>query len=97
MWTPKGPAKSVHISEPSTVVDTLCCGHIIISQAMPKHDYIGKINGPGKKCPLKRSVRIGGVSTRGNSTVLSSVSPLKTKLPIYSIDWLLPPQQEASN
>ncbi len=35
MWTPKGRAKSVHISEPSTVVDTLCCGHIIISQAMP--------------------------------------------------------------
>ena len=34
MWTPKGRAKSVHISEPSTVVDTLCCGHIIVSQAM---------------------------------------------------------------
>ncbi len=57
MWTPKGRAKSVHISEPSTVVDTLCCGHI------------GKINGPGKKCPLRRSVHIGGVSTRGNCTV----------------------------
>ncbi len=28
MWTPKGRVKSVHISEPSTVVDTLCCGHI---------------------------------------------------------------------
>ncbi len=59
MWTPKGQAKSVHISKPSTVVDTLGCGHII-----------GKINGPGKKCPLRRSVHIGGVSTRGNSTVL---------------------------
>ena len=28
MWTPKGRAKSVHISEPSTVVDTLTCGHL---------------------------------------------------------------------
>ncbi len=63
MWTPKGRAKSDHISEPSTVVDTLCCGHI-------NHDYIVKINGPGKKCPLWRSVHIGGVSTRGDSTVL---------------------------
>ena len=28
MWTPKGRAKSVHISELSTVVDTLSCGHL---------------------------------------------------------------------
>ena len=28
MWTPKGRTKSVHISEPSTVVDTLSCGHL---------------------------------------------------------------------
>ncbi len=65
MWTPKGRAKSVHISEPSTVVDTLSCGHL-------EHDYIGKINRPDKKCPLRRSVHIGGVSTRGNSTVQCS-------------------------
>ena len=30
MWTPKGGAKSVHVSEPSTVVDTLSCRHLII-------------------------------------------------------------------
>ncbi len=30
MWTPKGRAKSVHISEPSTVVDALSCGHLVL-------------------------------------------------------------------
>ncbi len=28
MWPPKGRVKSVHICEPSTVVDTLSCGHL---------------------------------------------------------------------
>ena len=49
--TPKGQAKSIHISEVSTIV------------------VKGKINGPGKRCPLRRTVHIVGVSTRGNSTV----------------------------
>ncbi len=62
MRTPNGRAKSVHISEPSAVVDTLSCGHL---------DYIGKINGPGKKCPLRRSVHIGGLSTAGTLLLLS--------------------------
>ena len=38
MWTPEGRAKSVHISEPSTVVHTWCCGHSDYGQV---YCYIG--------------------------------------------------------
>ncbi len=41
MWTPKGQAKSVHINEPSTVVDTCTLKTRLSSDCshMAKHDY----------------------------------------------------------
>ena len=46
MWTPKGRAKSVHISKSSTVVDILCCGHIY-----RKNKRAGQKVSIRKECP----------------------------------------------
>ncbi len=54
MWTPKDRAKSVHISEPSTVVDTLCCGLIYGKNKQAEQKVSIK-----EECPHRRSVHKG--------------------------------------
>ena len=57
IWTPKGLAKSVHISELSTVVDTLSCGHIIVLYR--KNKRAGQKVSIKEECPHRRSVHKG--------------------------------------
>ena len=61
MWTPEGRTKSAHNSEVSTLVK--------LGVATIGNNYIGKTNGPGKKCPWWWGVHKGGVSTERGSTV----------------------------
>ncbi len=54
MWTPLGRAESVHISEPSTVVDALYCGHLYRKNKRAERKVSTK-----EECPHRRSVHKG--------------------------------------
>ena len=71
------PNSQIPVQNGGSLANTMVISENCVDSSGPlvlwthKHDYIGKINGPGKKCPLRRNVHIGGLSTRGNSTVLA--------------------------
>ncbi len=90
MWTSLGRAESVHISEPSTVVDTLYC------RLYRENKRAGRKVSIKEECPHRRSVHKGElyciiiVLSHTGAEMAKGTARLETKvkstLGVYSLD-----------